>query len=85
MEYTLLILLFPLTSFIVLGLLSNRLSHKITGIIGTSTLFLVALLSFYAAWDYFTMPKAEGIYQTLIPINTLWLQWEVTCISIWES
>lgn len=73
MEYTLLILMFPLTAFIILGLFSNRLSHKTTGIIGTGALLSTALLSYYAAWDYFTTPKAAGMYQTLIPFNTLWL------------
>jgi len=73
MEYTLLIWILPLTSFLILGLSGNWLSHKAAGMIGTGALLVVTLLSYFAAWDYFTMPKAEGLYQTLIPLNALWL------------
>ncbi|WP_294069143.1 NADH-quinone oxidoreductase subunit L [Proteiniphilum sp. UBA1028] len=73
MEYTLLILLLPLASFVLLGLLSNRLNHKTSGVVGTGVLLLVTLLSFYAAWNYFTTQKAGGVFQSLLPFNIPWL------------
>lgn len=73
MEYTLMILLLPLASFLLLGLLSNKLSHKTSGIIGTGSLLMVALLSFYAAGEYFTTQKADAVFQTLVPLNVPWL------------
>ncbi len=73
MEYTLMILILPLTSFVLLGLLSNKLSHKTSGIIGTGSLLMVALLSFYATGEYFTTQKAGAVFQTLVPLNVPWL------------
>lgn len=74
MEYTLLILLLPLTSFILLGLFGNKLSHKTSGIIGTGSLLLVALLSYFAAGNYFTTQQVDAVFQSLVPLNILWLR-----------
>ncbi|HBA99733.1 MAG: NADH-quinone oxidoreductase subunit L [Bacteroidetes bacterium GWD2_45_23] len=73
MEYTLMILLLPLVSFVLLGLSGNKLSHKTSGMIGTGSLLMVALLSFYAAGEYFTTQKVDAIFQTLVPLNVPWL------------
>lgn len=73
MGYTLIILLLPLVSFALLGLFGNRLSHKTSGMIGTGSLLMVALLSYYAAGEYFTTQKADAVFQTLVPLNVLWL------------
>ena len=73
MKYTILILLIPLITFIGLGLLSKKLRPKAAGIIGTISLLLVTLLSYFTAWEYFTTPRVEGVYSTLIPFNILWL------------
>ena len=73
MEYTLMILLLPLVSFVLLGLSGNKLSHKTSGIIGTGSLLMVTLLSFYAAGEYFTTQKVDAIFQTLVPLNVPWL------------
>ena len=45
MEYTILILLLPLLSFLVLGLGGKWMSHRTAGIIGTAVLGAVAVLS----------------------------------------
>ncbi|HBG42525.1 MAG TPA: NADH-quinone oxidoreductase subunit L [Porphyromonadaceae bacterium] len=74
MEYTLFILLFPLASFLIVGLLSNKLSHKASGLIGTTSLTVVTLLSYYTAWAYFTTQKIDGVYQSLTVLNTTWLR-----------
>ena len=73
-EYSFLILLLPLLSFVVLGLAGMKMSHKTAGLIGTCTLGVVTALSYYAAYQYFTAARtAEGIYQTFVPYNFTWL------------
>lgn len=74
MEYTLFILLLPLTSFILLGLFGIKLSHKISGLIGTGSLLIMAQLSYVAAFSYFTTQRIDAVFQTVIPINVLWLK-----------
>ncbi len=73
--YTLLILLLPFLSFLVLGLFGNKFSHKLAGLIGTTSLGAVFLLSCYAAYEYFFAVgrNAAGVYEALVPYNTTWL------------
>ena len=71
--FTLLILLLPLASFLFLGLAGHKLSHKAAGLVGTSVLGVVAVLSYYTAFQYFSMPRVDGVYQALVPINVTWL------------
>ena len=73
MEYTIYILLLPLFTFILIGLLSNKLSHKVAGIIGTTSLAFVTILSYITAFEYFTTQKINGVYQTVQPFNQVWL------------
>ena len=47
------ILLLPLLSFILLGLAGMKMSHKLAGIIGTASLAVVTVLSYYTAIEYF--------------------------------
>ena len=73
-EYSFLILLLPLLSFVVLGLAGMKMSHKTAGLIGTCSLGVVTLLSYLTAFQYFTAERtAEGIYQTIVPYNFTWL------------
>ena len=44
MEYTILILLLPLLSFLVLGLGGKWMSHRTAGLIGTAVLGTLALI-----------------------------------------
>lgn len=73
--YTFLILLLPFLSFLILALAGMKMSHKLAGTIGTISLGLVAVLSYYTAFTYFSLPRtAEGIYQTIIALDkTDWL------------
>ena len=74
MEYTLLILLLPFFSFLLLGICGKWLSHKTAGLIGTLVLGVVAVLSYTTAYEYFTPPRtAEGVFETLTPYNFTWL------------
>ena len=74
MEYTLLILLLPFFSFLLLGICGKWLSYKTAGLIGTLVLGVVAVLSYTTAYEYFTLPRtAEGVFETLTPYNFTWL------------
>ena len=74
-DYSFLILLLPLLSFVVLGLAGMKMSHKTAGLIGTCSLGLVTLISYLTAFQYFFTDgrTAEGIYQTFVPYNFTWL------------
>ena len=74
-EYSFLILLLPLLSFLVLGLAGMKMSHKTAGLIGTCSLGVVTILSYLTAFQYFFTDgrNAEGIYQTIVPYNFTWL------------
>ena len=74
MDYTLFILLLPFLSFLFLGLMDSKLSHKVAGIIGTLSLLAVTALSYTTAYEYFTAPRlADGTFETLVPFNVTWL------------
>lgn len=74
MEYTILILLLPILSFLILGLTGMYMKHRLAGLIGTLSLTGVTLLSYLTAFNYFTAPRtAEGVYATLTPWNFQWL------------
>ncbi len=73
MEYTLFILLLPFLSFLLLGLCGKWLSHKLAGIIGTLSLTAVTVLSYTAAYEYFTAERVNGVFETIIPYNYQWL------------
>ncbi len=73
-SYVFLILLLPLLSFLVLGLAGMKLSHKAAGLIGTTLLGIVTVLSYYTAICYFTADRgADGAFATLVPYNFTWL------------
>ena len=71
--YTIFILLLPLFSFLVLGLLGMKMSHKAAGLIGTCSLALVTILSYFCAFQYFGADRVDGVYQTIVPYNYTWL------------
>lgn len=74
MEYTILILILPLLSFLLLGLAGKIMPHKIAGTIGTLTLVAVTALSYYAAIEYFAAGRdASGVFAETMPYNFHWL------------
>ncbi|MBO6296054.1 MAG: NADH-quinone oxidoreductase subunit L [Prevotella sp.] len=73
-SYVCLILLLPAFTFLVLGLVGMKMSHKVAGLIGTTSLGIVTILSYITAFNYFTAARtAEGVYATLVPYNFTWL------------
>ena len=82
MSYTLFILLLPLFSFLLIGIVDLDIpktgkvwSHKVAGLIGTASLGIVTILSYMTAYQYFfcTPRLADGTLPTLVPYNTTWL------------
>ncbi len=74
MQYTLLILILPLLSFVVLGLVDSKWKPKTAGAIGTTVLSIVTLLSYFTAWKYFSTANFSGAYAKIIPFNFEWLR-----------
>ncbi len=79
MNITILILLLPLISFLILGVWGKWLKPVQAGLLGTISLALITLLSYYTAWQYFTMPRTtEGTFETLMPYHFTWLAFTET-------
>ncbi len=74
MEYTLLILILPLLSFTVLGLVDSKWKPQVAGTVGTAVLTTVAILSYYTAYVYFTTANISGEYQKIIAFQTEWVR-----------
>ena len=73
-SYSFLILMLPALSFVILALAGMKMSHKTAGLIGTTSLGLVTVLSYWTAFAYFTAERtAEGAFATLVPYNFTWL------------
>ncbi len=74
MEFTILILILPLVTFLILGIGGKWLKPGLAGLLGTTSLGLVTLLSYFTAFKYFTAPRlADGTFETIIPMNFRWL------------
>ena len=73
-SYAFLIILLPMLSFIILGLWGMKMSHKVAGLIGTTSLGIVTILSYVTAFGYFTADRcADGAYATVVPFNFNWM------------
>lgn len=83
MDSTILILLLPFFSFILLGVFGKWFSHKAAGLTGTAVLLAVVALSYYTAYEYFlcTPRTDEGVLPTLMPYNIKWLPFFVEGLS----
>ena len=72
-SYTIWIPLLPFLSFVINGVLYNRLPKKLSGVIGTSALGVAALLSYLTAGRYFFgTTSAEG-YQPILAWQSTWM------------
>jgi NADH-quinone oxidoreductase subunit L len=72
--YTVWIVLIPLFLFILIGFFGHRFKPVVSGIVGTSGLFVSMVLSYFTAYQYFFLvPKVEETYQKLLGFNTVWL------------
>ena len=60
--------------FITLGLCGHKMSHRTAGLLGTSGLFIITILSYIVAAQYFLQPRVDGIYPTITPYYFEWLR-----------
>lgn len=73
--YTILIPLLPLLTFLLLGLGGHKLKAKLSGLIGTTSLGIITLLSYFTAYRYFfAAEKIDETYQKITALNFTWLQ-----------
>lgn len=73
MEYTILILVLPLLTFLGLGLFGMKLRPTVAGYIGSLSLAAITLLSYLTAGIYFTSPRVNGVFEKWLPYNFEWL------------
>ena len=83
MDYTILILLLPFFSFLLLGVFGKWFSHKAAGLVGTAVLGVVTVLSYFTAYEYFfqTARTAEGVLPVLTPYNFTWLPFHISGLT----
>lgn len=74
MEYTIFIMLLPVLMFLFLGLAGHKLKPNVAGLLGTISLGVVTILSYLTAWNYFSAPRVNGVFATIIPYNIEWLR-----------
>ncbi len=73
-SYTILIPLIPLFVFLLTGLTGHKLKPLVSGIIGTTGLTIVAILSYMTAISYFWTGHTPGeAYQSLKAFEITWL------------
>jgi NADH-quinone oxidoreductase subunit L len=77
-SFIILIPFIPLAVFLLLGLFNKKIKPGISGYIGVFGLLASAVLSFYAAYQYFfATDKLDGVYQTFIQ-KTVWMNFTDT-------
>jgi NADH-quinone oxidoreductase subunit L len=74
-NYTIWILLIPFLMFIILGLAGHKYFPKLSGVIGTTGLGIVTVLSYLTAYNYFFLSeKVDEAYQKITAFDMVWLQ-----------
>jgi NADH-quinone oxidoreductase subunit L len=75
--FALLILAIPFFTFLGLGLLGPKMSHKAAGMIGTTAMGITLCLAYYTAYTYFfsgNFVNEEGVRTATILFDQPWLQ-----------
>ena len=85
MTLPLLILVLPITMFLILGLCGMKMSHKLAGTLGTIGMSITAILAYTVAFTYFfsgnpDFVTAEGVRQQFEVFNYDWLAFTPTLI-----
>jgi NADH-quinone oxidoreductase subunit L len=74
-NYTILIPLLPFMMFLILGLGGHKLKAKLSGLLGTTGLAIITILSYITAYKYFFLTeKVNDAYQKISAFNITWLQ-----------
>ena len=73
-SFTIYIVLIPLFSFLVNGLLDHKIKDSVSGYLATFALGISTLLSYFTAYHYFlNVGKVDGVYQKITAYNTTWV------------
>jgi NADH-quinone oxidoreductase subunit L len=78
-SYTILILLLPILIFLFIGLMGDKMKPQLSGLLGTSGLFVITLLSYLTAFNYFGHRVGES-FQAIEAFQLLWLKFTDTLI-----
>ena len=74
-SYTLFIVLLPFLAFIINGLLSAKLPHRVSGWIATTAIGVSTLLAWFCAYQYFIASYAR---EKIVAFNLTWLRFTDT-------
>ncbi|WP_299553662.1 NADH-quinone oxidoreductase subunit L [Seonamhaeicola sp.] len=76
--YIILIPIIPFIVFLLLGIFNQKIKPAVSGYVGVFGLLASAMLSFYAAYQYFFVNgKVDGVYQTFTE-KTVWMHFTDT-------
>ncbi len=74
LSYTSLILIIPLSVFILLGMFFRRIKEPVSGYIGVAGLTITSLISFYVAYQYFFNFGFNGEeFQKIVAFRSTWM------------
>lgn len=77
--YTIWIVLLPLFFFLLIGFFGHKFKPIVSGVFGSTGLFISWILSIYTAYQYFfVLPKVEDTFQKFYAFNTVWLKFTET-------
>ena len=72
--YTIWIPLVLFISFLITGLGGHKIKPLLSGLIAVAAAGIAWVLSLMTAWSYFfDVGKVDGVYQTLVPVNEVWI------------
>lgn len=75
MSYVILIIALPFAAFVINGLLSGKLPHRIAGWLATGAMGAATVLAWVTAYTYFFQSTS---YEKLIPFRITWLRFTET-------
>ena len=77
-SYIILIPIIPLAVFLLLGIFNQKIKPAVSGYVGVFGLLASAVLSLFAAYQYFFVNgKVDGVYQTFVD-KTVWMNFTET-------
>ena len=78
LSYIILITIIPFAVFLLLGIFNQKIKPSVSGYVGVFGLLASAVLSFYAAYQYFFVSgKVDGVFQTFVD-KTVWMHFTET-------
>ncbi len=74
-SFTVWIILVPFFFFVLIGFFGHRFKPLVSGIVGSSALFVSFALSLFTAYEYFFVVGRSGeVFQQIIGYNVTWLR-----------